>query len=367
METYILSLVGELRSRGFEVHAVLPETAKFDQWAQEVSEAGAVVTRLNTDAREGRIGQLPRLWSFVRLLRRIRPNVVHLHTGGATGGLATLLFARVITRASVVLTEHDIPKSRFSRWQRLTKKLSSRFSHTVTVGSWKLADVRAELVGFQDPRVVSLPIGISLKPVVDSERSTNRAKVRGQLRIPADAVVVGTAIRLAENKGLDVLLRGFSVAHQQAPCKLVVVGDGPLRGQLELLAADLGVADDVEFVGMQSDPTPYYDAMDIFANAVPVGSGSMALLEAMVRGVPGVITFGGPEEAVVDGVTGLSVQPGNAAELGEALLKLIRDKNTRIAMSNAAREYIHQRFSMARVADDLVRIYAAAQSGRSSA
>lgn len=118
----------------------------------------------------------------------------------------------------------------------------------------------------------------------------------------------------------------------------------------------------MKFAGFQEDPGPFYDAMDIFANAVPVGSGSLALMEAMARGIPGIITFAGPDEAVVDGQTGFNAPPNDPEALALAIERLVASPD-RAQMGAAAARHVAESFSMRRVADDLLSLYACLLGG----
>jgi glycosyltransferase involved in cell wall biosynthesis len=103
--------------------------------------------------------------------------------------------------------------------------------------------------------------------------------------------------------------------------------------------------------------------MDVFVLAVPAGSMSISLLEAMARGLPPIITFGGPEEAVIHAVTGLCPPPINPPALAEAIARLIDDVPLRRQLGAAAAEHVRRHFSVQRVADDLLEVYANAPRG----
>ena len=175
--------------------------------------------------------------------------------------------------------------------------------------------------------------------------------------VAPDAVVVGCLVRLAEGKGLDNLLRAFALVRARRACTLVLVGDGPLRSDLQRLAGELGIDAAVRFAGQQPEPAPYLDAMDIFALSVPAGSMSIALLEAMARALPPVITFGGPEEAVIPDETGLCAPPNDPQALADTLELLVRDQRLRERLGASAARHVRRHFSVRRVADDLLELY----------
>ncbi len=357
MEAHAVDLAAEFAGRGHAVAAV----ATTEALAARFAAAGAEATVVATDARGGRIAELRGAWRFVRLLRSWRPDVVHLHTGGATGGLLVVALARLATHATVVHTEHDVPAAQPARWRaRLLKRVSDLSCHALVAVSRRNAGIRQERLPVSAHKVAAVLNGVPSPRVEPVPDPALRVSTRSLLRIPTDAVVVGSVVRLAANKGIPDLIRAFAMTRAEPPPVLLLVGDGPLRGEAETLARELGVDERVRFAGFRANPVPYLDAMDVFALAVPSGSMSIALLEAMVRALPPVITFCGPEEAVVDGETGLSALPGDPADLARALQALIDDAALRERLGAAAAVAARHQFSVARVANDLLEIYATA-------
>jgi glycosyltransferase involved in cell wall biosynthesis len=113
----------------------------------------------------------------------------------------------------------------------------------------------------------------------------------------------------------------------------------------------------VHFAGHQPNSAPYLDAMDMFVLPVPSGSMSIGLLEAMARGLPSIITFGGPEEAVIDCVTGLTSPPHDPPALAKTIEKLANNPELRRALGEAGSAHVRAGYSVGRVADDLLMVY----------
>ncbi|GAB4334469.1 MAG: glycosyltransferase family 4 protein [Dehalococcoidia bacterium] len=362
METHAIDLAAEYVARGLRVAAVVPCDASLDAVAGRFVATGSAVLRIDTDARRGRARQLLAQRRYLRALRRFRPDVVHIHTGGATGGLLPVALARLCCGATVVITEHDVPAEDAGWRSRLVRRLIDRVAHAVVAVSRRNAAIRRDRAGANELRFAAVLNGVPIRSVAPREREAHAARVRQELGIPAGRVVIGSLVRLAAGKGLATLLEAF--ARLDGDPALLLVGDGPLREALRRQAADLGVARRVYFAGHRDDPIPYLDAMDVFALAVPAGSQSIALLEAMARGLPPVITFCGPEEAVIDGETGLCARPDDVASLTAALSRLVDDAALRSRLGQAAASHVAAHFSTARVADDLLELYQAARCGR---
>jgi glycosyltransferase involved in cell wall biosynthesis len=357
MEALCVDLARAFCRRGLAVAAIIPETTVFDTLMARFLDAGAEVERLNTDARRGRAAQIGRWWRLVRFMRRWRPDVVHLHTGGATGGLALVATARAVTRATIAVTEHDVPDVNPTGRDRFVRYMLDRMTHATIAVSRRNASLRRARLGAIPAKFAALLNGIDVPDAPAGTRTANFLRVRSELGIDSDAVVVGSLVRLAEGKGLDDLVRAIALAREDCPCELLLVGDGPLRGRLEALAADLGVRDAVRFAGHQRVPEPFLDAMSIFALSVPAGSMSIALLEAMARGLPPVITFCGPEEAVIPEETGLCAAPNDPVALAAALHRLADDADLRLKLGGAAEQHVRRHFSIDRLADDLMQVY----------
>jgi len=358
METHVADAAEEFVRRGLTVIVIVPTAAIYDELAQRIAHGGAGVYRFNTDGIVGRLSQMRNLLRLAEIFREWRPDVVHVHTGGATGGLAALVVSRLLTARATVITEHDVPPEVPGLYQRLMRTAMDRFADAVIAVSRRNAKLRAARIPLPERKLAAVLNGAPTTRVpVVAERQDNRRRLRAQLSIDSNALVIGSLVRLAEGKGLQDLVRAFAIVCRDQPRTLLLVGDGPLRSQLVDLARDLGVAGHVRFAGHQSEATQFLDAMDVFVLAVPAGSMSMALLEAMARGLPSVITYCGPEEPVIDGETGLCAPPTDPAGLARVLERISNEPALRSRLGRAAEVHVARHFSVQRVADDLLELY----------
>jgi len=363
METVAMHVAVELARRGAVVGMVLPTDSVFDAFADRCAAGGLQVQRLTTDARGG-CHLLPRrLLRFGALVKAWRPDVVHLQTGGATGGLGVLALSRLLPGCTVVATEHDVPTPTPDPGLRLSARLRDRVRHALVAVSRRNARLRHERLPTLRGRYAAILNGIPLPDPDSAERAEARRRIRAALAVPDDETVFGSIVRLAEGKGLRDLLQAFALVRAAGPCRLVLVGDGPLRSELEHLTDELGIRESVTFAGFQREPAPYLDAIDAFVLAVPAGTGSIALLEAMAAGVASIITFCGPEEAIIHGETGLCAPPNDPVGLGAALQRLVDDVPLRTELAAAAAAHIRRHFSVARVTDDYLEVYRQARAG----
>jgi glycosyltransferase involved in cell wall biosynthesis len=126
-----------------------------------------------------------------------------------------------------------------------------------------------------------------------------------------------------------------------------MVGDGPLRNDLESLATALGVRDRVDFVGIQNNVADWLAAADVFALTSVSEASSLTLLEAMATGLPVVVTaVGGNPEIVRDGIDGLHVPRGDWRACGTALTTLLGNATLRSRLGANGRQRTHERYRL---------------------
>lgn len=179
------------------------------------------------------------------------------------------------------------------------------------------------------------------------------------LGISTGKVVIGTVCRLSKQKGLDLLLHAFKKVNTcYKNTVLLIVGDGPLRGQLESLAKSLGIRDKVCFTGIRRDLHLVYPAFDIFvlaSNWEPFGN---VALEAAAYGKVVVLSeVGGLPETLINGKTGILVNPGSGDDLFEAIIRLIRDRSLREEMGRLGRKRVAEYFTSKRLGNEIETLY----------
>lgn len=179
---------------------------------------------------------------------------------------------------------------------------------------------------------------------------------------PAPGGYILSAGRLAPGKGLEDLLEAFAlIAGRDRALRLVMAGDGPLRGRLEQRAAASGLAGRVQFLGHVPDRAQMaglYQQAGLFALASHHEGLPTVVLEAMACGCPVVATaVGGIPNAVVDGVNGLLTPPGEPQALAEALCSALADPRRLDEMGARARRTVEQRFAWERIGARFVELY----------
>jgi glycosyltransferase involved in cell wall biosynthesis len=269
-------------------------------------------------------------------------------------------------RPSVLWTVHNerlelrtdqVPGGRHLR----TKRVAYRFAYRA--GSWlgadflAVSDVVAATIGrTYRPRpgsIHEIPNGVDVARFRDV---SDRAITRDRYAIPQDARVVITVAMLQTQKGHRDLIAAIAGIHPRIPgLQLLLVGDGPLRAELEGDVQARGLGDIVRFVGLTRDVPDLLAASDIFVLPSLWEGLPMALLEAMAAGLPAVATaVSGTAQVLEDGVSGLLVPPDDAAGLATAIESLIRDPGLASRLALAGRSRVEARFSV----DEQARRYA---------
>lgn len=306
---------------------------------------GATVVSL--DKRPGL--KLATIGRLKAVLRDFDPDVIHSHQIGP------LFYAGLAVRCSrgrlLVHTEHGHENyaGRFrTRWLgRVGVRYTTRF-YCLTQA---MADevIAQRIAPRQKVALIHNGIDISCFQAV---RDT--AAVRRDLNVPAEAQLIGTVGRLTEVKRHDLLLRAFAALPAPgSAAHLLLVGDGPLRADLQALADRLGIGPRVHFAGYQADTAPFLQAMDVFALTSRSEGMPQALLEAGVAGVPVVAAaVGGVPELIEDGRTGVLFPAGDERALVSALARLLADRDYGRRLGMAARERVEARYSIGRMADE---------------
>jgi glycosyltransferase involved in cell wall biosynthesis len=281
-------------------------------------------------------------------LRRVRPDVVHTHEPGPMFYTAMATFGLGVPLH--VHTEHGKKDYTLRRLRWLARAGARRvrafYCLTQDMADWVSGH---GVVSRRKVRLIHNGIDTAAY-----RTGGNRTAVRAGLDLPAAAPVIGTVGRLVEIKRQDVLLRAFARVVRRVPdAHLMLVGDGPRRGDLEALAAELDIAGRVRFVGAQPSSAPYLHAMDVFALTSRSEGMPQSLLEAGVAAVPAIASaVGGIPEVVTHDRTGLLFPAGDDAALADGLYRLLTDRPLAAGLAAAARDHVEGRYSVSRMAQE---------------
>jgi glycosyltransferase involved in cell wall biosynthesis len=275
------------------------------------------------------------------------PDVLHCHNEGpAIAG--ALLRARTRIR-KVVATRHGLVPPGQSRGRETKFWLAARLIDSV-VAVCEAAHRNLE----QGPLAIRRKIVTIYNGATPAERTAaNSAEP------PTDEFTLINVARHAQEKDLGSLLRGFTLARKQAPeLRLMLVGSGPVSAEMQQLAAELGAAEDVRFLGERSDVGDLLAMADVFVLSSYSEGLPIALLEAMAAGVPQIVTdVGGMGEVVNMSGGGIVIPARDPAAITGAILRLRTDKEQRRVFGERSRDCYYQRFTPERMAAEYLSLY----------
>lgn len=273
-------------------------------------------------------------------LRREHVQIVHTYLSFANivGTLAAAL-ARVPVLLVSKRSLDSYPK-KFEAWSHWA---INRFADKVVANADAVKDFVVKTEGCPADKIVVIPNGVNDEFVTNGSRGQEQA-VFG---FKPDEQVVGTLGRLAWKKGQEYFLEAAAIVLRTEPrVTFALVGDGPLRSQLEEKTRELGIASQVKFLGQRLNSQAMISLFDIFVLPSVIEGMPNALLEAMALGKPVVVTeAGGNAEVVQHEGTGLVVPIRNAEAMAQAVIRLLRDKASAQRFADAARQSVRQHFS----------------------
>ncbi len=220
---------------------------------------------------------------------------------------------------------------------------------------------KATLAQVVDAYGLSIPT-IHIPRGIDPDSFSHSAtawETRRQLSTPEEAVVVLFVGSLSREKRVDRFLRVLAGASEQfGPLVGWIVGEGPLRKELEDQATALGIQDRTWFTGGVNDVGPYLQAADLFLLTSDTEGMPGVLLEAGLFGLPVVATkVGGVSECVEDGVTGLLYDPGKEEAFLEGVIRLATQRQLRQTMGEKSAERVRKRYTIDRIARAYLAFY----------
>jgi glycosyltransferase involved in cell wall biosynthesis len=270
---------------------------------------------------------------LVRLLRRERPDILHASSSkaGILGRLAAVAAGvpiRIFTVHGWAFAAHSGLASSAYRWaDRLARPLT-----TVTIcvsENERAAGVRAGTCSAERTVVIRNAVRLDGPPRARDDRARPLLVAVGRLKAPKDFVTLVRALALLRPGSFDAL----------------IVGEGPDRPALEDEVRRLGLEDRVRFVGERHDVPDLLAAADAFVLSSFSEGLPVSVLEAMAAELPVVASrVGGMPELVLDGVTGLLVEPGDPDELAAALDRIVADRDLRRSLGIAGRSFAESHF-----------------------
>jgi glycosyltransferase involved in cell wall biosynthesis len=294
------------------------------------------------------IQDLLAVWRLARLMRRERFDIVHTHTSKA--GIVGRIAARIAGAPIVIQTAHGWGfHDHLPRWRKaayvLLERLTARWTDCLVSVSEETTRFGLQYGIGSKERYRLIRSGIPFEGFSpDSDRG---ARMREEIGLEPDALVIGSVGRLTDQKNpIDFVRLGIELAPRFDRLRLLYVGDGPLRFDVEAMARERGIADRLKITGVRREVPDLLRAMDLFVLTSLWEGLPRVVLQALATGVP-VLAYdtAGTKEVVQDGRNGHLVAPGDLGALARHCADLLGDENRRRTMGEHAREELEEDFS----------------------
>jgi len=351
MATY---LAAHLDSERFESHIISlhpPRQSPLEVYlAQHGAGIHSVYKQKGFDARA-----YPRL---IRLLRQLKPDIVHTHQTVGRYVYPACLLARP---KLVAHTIHNVAWGEIgSRFWRRFQGWAYRFGVLPVSIAKEVSRTFQQEYGRESAALI--PNGIPTERYTADPAA--RIAWRRQERLSTEAVLLVCVAGLRPQKNHPLLLRAYAQLGEAAANALLLLVGAPdptnlvYAESLQQLAQELGIVERVRFLGGRGDVPAILNAADIFVLASHYEGNPLSVMEAMAAGLPPVCTaVGGVPELIQHERTGLLVPPEDEAALAEALHSLIADASLRLQLGQAAREYARTHFDIAVMVQAYERFY----------
>ncbi len=330
---------------------------------------------------------LAALWKLTRILRRIKPHIVHTHTAkaGFLGRLAAWLAGvpvRVHTFHGHIFHGYFGPR-KTKLFLALERWLAWITDRLIVVSESQSNELALKYKIADRSKFEVIPLGFNLKPFEECHR---RGVLRAQLGIPSDAFVVGFVGRLVPVKNPALILDAMELvtAHAQRGSEpesrssteivhLLIIGGGELEGSLKASVKEKGLERNVSFLGWRRGMAQIYAELDLVALTSANEGTPVALIEAMASGKPYVATdVGGVRDLMsrenrrVSGSlggqftlydNGILVSPGDVEAMASTLLWCSLHRDEAAKMGQVGQTFALRRFTEQRLLDDMQGLY----------
>lgn len=359
----VLHLIDSNQKRGAETFAVqLAESMsseKFDSTIcvlHPLAHEGQLKSNVHTISLKRRGNgksrlSLPKVMDLHKTVSEVRPDVVLAHGSSALqyGAVASMLYPRTLAiYRNIGLASFWVRNPVKARINRL---LMGRFDAVVSLTGTTKADF-IQVYKTDSSRVTTIPNGVDLEPFQALDGDNVRESYREAMNIGQGETVLISVGSLSWEKGhMDLMPMIAALRAEGLPVRLILAGDGPLRGEIQAEAEKLGIAQYVDLLGVRKDVPELLAASDIFVLPSKTEGLSAALIEAGLSGLPSVATnVGAVSDVITPGETGLMVAPEDGGALKDAVRELVRDTELRLKMGASASSFCRANFGMDRIA-----------------
>jgi glycosyltransferase involved in cell wall biosynthesis len=347
-EVLLVDLARGAKEAGYDVSVGYSTHGPMEQ---KLLELGITCTRL---PRLGRVDPLL-LIKMCQLILKEKPDVVHTHL--FKSDLHGRLAARLCGVKVVISTSHnnDIWARRFPLGQiyGLTAKLTDR----VIAVSQEVCDYQIKYTGISPDKIIVIDNGVKVEKFADQEMVGRT--IREEYQIAAGSPLIGIIGRLQPQKDhANFMEAAVQIRGKMSGARFLIIGDGPLREELENQAERLGLSSSLIFTGVRQDIPGVLAALDVLVISSKWEGLPVTLLEGMAARRPIVCTaVGGIPSVVTDGESALLVPPEDSIALANACLRILQDPTLASSLGEVAFERVKNQFSLDAMIGKTLKLY----------
>jgi len=288
---------------------------------------------------------------LVRFIKKNKVDIVHTHSSvdSRTGGIAGRIAGVKVVRSRHISIPVSKSKLTWFQYMKLADRVitSGEFIKNMLVSENKMLS----------SHIISAPAG------ADQERfsvSRDIENIKEKYNLDDHHFVVGMVSVLRSWKGHNYVINAFRELVNNIPnIRLLIVGDGPKKGEISDLIKKFSLDSHIILTGHQVDPVPFYKAMDVVILPSYAGEAtSQTLPQAMLMGKPVISTdVGGLPEVVINNKTGLLVPPKDSKAIYDAILKIFSDKGLKNKLAENGRKHALNLFTFDKMIDTTQSVY----------
>jgi len=346
LEVVVKGLIEHLDHEAFDIMPIIftANRQKERTLVSELQKSGRRYCNIVVDSERIKyMNPIRNLMQVYSLFRKYQFDVIHTH--GYRADVLGFMAARPL-RVPLVTTCHGfIPNDKkLMFYNSIDKFILKHFNRVIAVSN----DIAANLItsGVKEKNISVIPNAVNLS---HDEKwiYERRCSTRASMGWSDNQFVLGYVGRLSEEKGLRFLVEALSdLVKSGLPVRLAIIGEGQQREALNLMVREHGLQSAVKFLGFQRNTHEWLPAFDVFTLPSLMEGTPMAMLEAMLCGVPVVASaVGGIPDVIQQGNNGILVRPGSAKDISEAISLLYKNRILRHRIGAAARVTVRTKYS----------------------
>lgn len=341
-ENQLIKLINYLNHEKYDLYLLCLRNTP---WLEEnKSKLKCTVTAFNyNELSHGDFRNFISFWMAVNHMKKVIPDIMIVFF--PTSYILGVIAARLAGVKIIMSTRRD-----YGLWLEnkgiYALRLSNRFVHGIITNSQKVKELTCLKEHYDRSKVRVIYNGIEAERF--SHSSDTDLSLKASIGIPLSNKVIGIVAGLRPMKHHATFLNAAKrVLKIISDVSFVLIGDGPLRGELGKYATYLGIGKSVHFLGWQTDIPRYLSLLDIGANCSANEGLSNAIMEYMAAGVPTIVSdAGGNTELIEHGVNGYVFELDDDTQLAEYIISLLKDKDTSNLFSSRSKEIMKERFGI---------------------